>query len=273
MNTQKAFTLIELLVVIAIIALLLAILGPTYRVVKEQASGAVCLADLGGIAKAWNIYPDDNDQKIVGGTISLTPEATWPSGIPAGPWVCTPQTEDGVSMHSGSTIEEKLIGIRRGTLYPYIEADDVYHCPGDRRFKDPPVEPGWGGVGGWRSYSITGGMFGVNPTGDWWIIPYKKYSDIKSPGDSYFIVEEMDGRGYNMGSWVIDPTGDQWVDPIAIWHNEKSTLGFADGHAEMHDWLDDTTLEMAENQTFYQYAHDSEDLRYMQRHYAYEKLQ
>lgn len=64
MKNEKAFTLIELLVVIAIIALLLAIIIPALKTVKLQATGAVCVANLGGIAKAWYLYLDENDAKV-----------------------------------------------------------------------------------------------------------------------------------------------------------------------------------------------------------------
>lgn len=274
MRAVRAFTLIELLVVIAIIALLLAVLIPALQIAKRQAQGSVCLANLSSLSKSWYLYANDNDAQIVGGAISLDPLDTWSPGEPTYCWVCTPQTDSGDSRHDGSTVDEKLIGIRRGLLYPYVEADDAYHCPGDNRYKNAPVEPGWGGVGGYRSYSVAGGMFGVNPNGDtyWLIVPHKKLTEIKSPGDKYVFLEESDGRGYNMGSWVVFPTGDQWVDPLAIWHNDKSTLGYADGHAEKHIWVDEETIDMAENQTFYYYAPDSEDLKYMQRNYAYQRL-
>jgi prepilin-type N-terminal cleavage/methylation domain-containing protein/prepilin-type processing-associated H-X9-DG protein len=274
MNRDKAFTLIELLVVIAVIALLLAILVPALQVAKRQAEAVVCLANLNGLSKCWYLYANDNDAQIVGGGISLTPLDEWSPGEPMYCWVCEPQTESGQSRYSGSTVDEELIGIRRGLLFTYAEAYGVYHCPGDKRYKDAPLVDGWGGAGGYRSYSIAGGMFGVNPGGSdyWLIVPHKKLTEIKSPGDKYVFVEEMDGRGYNMGSWVVYPTGDQWVDPLAIWHNEKSTLGFADGHAEKHIWRDQETIDMAENQTFYAYAPNSEDLWYMQTNYAYWKL-
>jgi prepilin-type processing-associated H-X9-DG protein len=43
----------------------------------------------------------------------------------------------------------------------------------------------------------------------------------------------------------MDLTTPYWVDPFAIWHNDRSTFGFADGHAEKHKWLEESTLELA----------------------------
>ncbi|MCX5637019.1 MAG: prepilin-type N-terminal cleavage/methylation domain-containing protein, partial [Planctomycetota bacterium] len=268
MRDRSAFTLIELLVVIAIIALLLSIIMPALSVAKQQATGAVCLANMSGLSKAWCIYADENKDRMIGGTTSLNPTDSWGGGYLAYSWVCSPQTQTGQSKSDGSTVEEEMIGVRKGLLYPYVGADDTYHCPGDRRYTKPPAYPGYGGVGGYRSYSIAGGMNGVSPAGDWNIVPHTMRSRIKSPGDKYVFIEEMDGRGYNMGSWVIWPkeiNNEQWIDPISIWHNEKSNLGFADGHAEKHNWRDKITVEMAKSQIFYVSAPGSEDLRYMQR--------
>ena len=67
MGKKRAFTLIELLVVIAIIALLMAILMPSLRRVKEQARTIGCLSNL----KQWNyvcaMYTEQNNGKFWSG--------------------------------------------------------------------------------------------------------------------------------------------------------------------------------------------------------------
>ena len=61
MKDKRGFTLIELLVVIAIIAVLMGILMPALRRVKEQARGSVCQSNLRQYGLAGRMYSDDND--------------------------------------------------------------------------------------------------------------------------------------------------------------------------------------------------------------------
>ncbi|MCK5001149.1 MAG: type II secretion system protein [Anaerohalosphaera sp.] len=275
---KKAFTLIELLVVISIIAMLLAILMPALGIVKKKAQAAVCLSNLGQMSKAWYMYSAENSGKIVGGTTSVDPYQQVSPAWNASSWACNPQSENGAGVTAtNSSIDEKINGIKRGLLYPYLENPKVYHCRGDQRYKTAP-KAGGTGEGGYRSYSIAGAMFGVDldkrSQSSWGIVPCTRQSQVKQPSSKYIFVEEMDGRGANMGSWVIRPVAKQWVDPIAIWHVDSSTLGFADGHADLRKWKDKSTITMAEKQTFYATppANEGEDLEFMQDGYAFISL-
>jgi prepilin-type N-terminal cleavage/methylation domain-containing protein/prepilin-type processing-associated H-X9-DG protein len=63
-HVQRGFTLIELLVVIAIIALLLAVLMPAMRKIKEIARETVCRSNLKNVGLAVLMYIDDFERKI-----------------------------------------------------------------------------------------------------------------------------------------------------------------------------------------------------------------
>ena len=71
MKNRRAFTLIELLVVIAIIAILLSVIVPALKRVKEQGKRAVCLNNLRQMMLAWNLYAENNGSRIVSGNTSL----------------------------------------------------------------------------------------------------------------------------------------------------------------------------------------------------------
>jgi len=239
---SQAFTLIELLVVISIIALLLAILLPSLRQARMQAYNVVCLANLRTLWIAWVAYTDDNNNDLV------------PGHTGRDQWINNPVPE------INDTIEAEKAGIRKGLLFSYVQDVDAYRCPLDKR----PKRDG----NGFRSYSITGAMNGEG--GDY---VFGKLTEIK-PLNKYFVfVEEPDPRGYNMGSWLINPySSDRWIDPLSIWHQESGSLCFADGHSEVHKWVDRSTIDMSRAQVFYYwlYSDDSgDDLRYMQEHYCY----
>ncbi|UCG58254.1 MAG: type II secretion system protein [Phycisphaerales bacterium] len=258
---RRGFTLIELLVVIAIIAVLMAILMPSLRLARDQGRFINCVNNLRSLSLAWFMYQDDNDNKLVDGHVPRSASFKDKSQFPDAFWVEPPQDEATTYMgDSNPTVEHEWWGIKRGALYRYVKEIDVYRCPSDQRKRNPLQAT-------WRSYAIAGGMNGEEKYPGWTGRAIKWYSEIRNPATKYVFVEESDNRGWNMGSWVLDPVGGRWIDPLAIWHNKRSCLGFADGHAEKHRWLDERTIEMSENQSFNENHPGSLDLRYMLNHY------
>ena len=267
---KRAFTLVELLVVIAIIALLMALLMPALRLAKDQAAGLLCVHNLKVLSMAWFTYTVDNEGKLPGGHCVGNANFNNKSMFPDGFWVEPPQNATGGYTGGSPTLDDKLRGIRKGQLYYYVKDVDVYHCPFDPRIDMPGQEA-------FRSYSCAGGMNGERAyTGSGKTRPDRVaevYDEIKSPALKYVFVEEGERRGWNIGSWIMNKTGDCWIDPLAPWHNERSTLGFADGHSEKIRWQDERTIEMNWNQNFNECHAGSPDLYYMQRGYVAGKNQ
>ena len=142
--------------------------------------------------------------------------------------MATPVSAPGSTAVQG-TWDEQRNGVRQGLLFPYVGKEvNVFRCPADTRRPTSSLPFAF------RTFSIVGGA-----NGETWS-DYTKitlYTEIKNPSMKYVFVEEADTRGGNIGSWQFNPKSKkQWVDPVSMWHNKKTTLGFADGHAEMHTW-------------------------------------
>jgi prepilin-type N-terminal cleavage/methylation domain-containing protein/prepilin-type processing-associated H-X9-DG protein len=251
---RTAFTLIELLVVIAVIAVLMSILLPSLNMARDQAQRIHCVSNTKNLVLAWLLYKDDWDGKLV------------PGHTDPGHWVARPTYE--------GSWDQKKEAIRDGLLYKYTETVDIYRCPADRRRESSPIPVAF------RTFSIVGGA-----NGETWG-SYEKatiYSEIKKPAQKYVFVEEMDTRGANIGSWQMDPdpVNPSWTDPVAMWHNNRTTLGFADGHAEMHAWenqyfIDWNRIAMDEPLQF-SFGHSvpsdaREDAEYMAKGFPYKAL-
>jgi prepilin-type N-terminal cleavage/methylation domain-containing protein len=259
---KEAFTLIELLVVIAVISLLMAILMPALRKARDQGRRVLCMSDVRTLLMGWYMYQGDNDGKLVNGNV---PASSNFASLPDGPfWVEPPQDIAGGYTGTDPTLEDELRGIERGALHLYTKTVDVYRCPADDRKRNPDRAT-------FRSYSIAGGMNGEE-VDNYTMRGITRYMEIRKPADRYVFVEEADPRKWNMGSWIIYPTGDNWCDPLTVWHGNRSCLGWADGRAEMHRWLDQRTMDMAriyaEEGDWSAEAPGSPDLEFMQRGYA-----
>ena len=271
---KKGFTLIELLVVIAIIALLLSIIIPATRKAKEMASGISCLANMRSIGQAFHMYQHENSGWLVTGAAWWTPQEFDPDDslmVRQRAWVCGPMDDNGDPVRlveDRPTIENEINGIKEGRLWEFIEDESAYHCPGDKRIVKEDI--------GWRSYSMVAGLgaqYYQYISSDQSV---HKMSQIKSPGEKYFLLEEVeklpDGSyWWSMGSWVLDLLNNNWYDPIADWHNEGCNLAYADGHVEKYKWKDQRTIDWiegtAEKSPSPAEHAGSADLEYMLSHY------
>lgn len=238
MRAKKGFTLIELLVVIAIIALLLSIVVPSLRMAKRKAAMAACLTHVRQISTAWFMYKEDAKDRIPGSD---------PGQQYA--WVRHPidfngATPSAVAAVPVMTDEDEIRGIEAGGLYPYLKSSAVFRCPMDMR------KSLFDGSNIYRSFSMPQ-CLNYRPDQDN-LAQIKQYSQIRSPGTKFMLIEEAEIRNYNYGAWSFGApeytSGGAllWWDPLAVTHGDSSTIGFCDGHAENHKWVDPFTKERAD---------------------------
>ncbi|MBE0534327.1 MAG: prepilin-type N-terminal cleavage/methylation domain-containing protein [Phycisphaerae bacterium] len=254
---RKGFTLIELLVVIAIIGLLLAIIIPALGAVKEYASVANCLSSQKNLATAFIMYTSDNDDKFCSGYVFQDANRRNPLS-----WVIAPIAYDAAGgwIYVGNgdagggqlNLDARLNGIREGALYPYLEATDMFHCPGDRRLVKG-ASANWGPNIPARYYQIyrSYGMpdfYAVHDSVDGVRNKAKTLSSIRSGGQRILFVEDQyDSNYFNSDAWSYIPYDRAFWDPLGNYHNKSCTFSFIDGHAELYKWRDKRSIEFMSN--------------------------
>ena len=248
-GAARAFTLIELLVVIAIIAILASMLLPALSQAKSKAQGIQCLSNLKQLQLGWLLYADDHEGNLVFNALNPTLSG-WVKGI---------LSFD--ANNPDNTNRLYLTDPRHAKLSPYTAAAaGVYKCPADRSM----ARFGARSLPRVRSLSMSQAM---NSSDDWLNgshgKPYypsgarfrifRKTTDLDAMGPSrafVFIDESPDSINYGDFAVIYRDASElaktRIVDMPASLHNGAGGLSFADGHAEIHRWVDGRTKPRAQ---------------------------
>jgi prepilin-type N-terminal cleavage/methylation domain-containing protein/prepilin-type processing-associated H-X9-DG protein len=261
----KAFTLIELLVVIAIIAILAGMLLPALAKAKTKSQGIFCMNNGSQMMKAIHLYTGDFNEW-------LPPNPDDGNTIPGHNW-CPGQAGRG----GGEEFNTDILKDRKYSLLaPYLGFTAVpFKCPADKRTgKYQGTNSALRGttVPAARTFSMSQAV-GTNPdinqsrapvNGPWldgqhnhiantrWYC-FGKMTDFNQPGPANtFILVDEDDRSLNDGGFATmgpPPLSSNWasypevmIDWPGYYHNRACGFAFADGHSEIHKWVDARTL-------------------------------
>jgi prepilin-type processing-associated H-X9-DG protein len=245
MRKKTGLTRIDVAVALACIALALGQAAVINAGGRERSKRELCLANLRMLTAAWQMYADNNGDKIINGDAEEygawgEPPCTGPSG-PAytsggthyreKPWVmrdwgfppCWP---------AGTVfgLAEKREQIRKGALFPYVKDLNIYQCP-----------LALAGIA--RSYSMVDAM-NCNVSADVGpgAILIKSRQQIINPAERFVFLDCGGAGGYTMGGFTCYISQEKWWDLPPVSHDNGAAFSFADGHSAFRKWKSQGTI-------------------------------
>lgn len=231
------FALPDLLVVVAVCALLAMLPLHAFSSGNAGAKAAGCLAGLKRLQYAWDCYAADNQ----GWLATALPDRL------ADAWV--DDTGEASAGQPPPYLDPNIYrDPKRAKFAPYLPDAQIYHCPADystARYRNT----NWMRI---RSRSMNQ-AFG---TGGIWLSPgnevtkryrtYMRLGDLgePSPGSLFVLIDEHPASindGAFANAMFEQPAATRIIDYPASYHDGGGGLSFADGHAEIHHWVDRRT--------------------------------
>lgn len=248
---EMGFTLIELLVVIAIIAILAAMLLPALNRAKQKATGVSCLTNNKQLITAWLMYSDDHGGTLVanrqkGEIANAANPDSWVYGV--------------MGYGSGDIDSTNELWLTTSLLAPYSNRSrGIYKCPAD------PSYIIIGGVQYPRVRSMSMNHQLGNPN------KILKLSEIINPTPTMnFVFLDEHPDSINDGYFKTDSAvnrASKWTDLPGSMHGGACGFSFADGHSEIHKWLEGDTKKRIERIDFPGMdSPGSRDIAWLQQH-------
>ena len=236
MTKGRGFTLIELLVVIAILGILAALLFPVLNSAKQRGQAVRCLNNVRQLHLGWLMYANDHNDRLA--CCAAGPGAGSTLENPG--WVAGEMELDcdsGDKLASISTV--MLVGpayVPFGSIGGYVKNPAVYRCPADKStvtFTNGPLP---------RVRSVSMNVFmGGKPGTRFRHFGRMQEIVTPSPSEAWVFIDEREDS-INDGLFAVDAAARYAIiDYPGGYHNNAACLSFADGHVDMHRWLERTT--------------------------------
>jgi type II secretory pathway pseudopilin PulG len=244
---RDGFALIELLVILAILAMFSGMLMPVVSRAKADRTTIGCENNGRQLMLAMHLYAADFSELLPPNEDNNNQFNGWVAGD--------------MTVANQATNTVFLTDPRYAKLAKYTAPDPMlYRCPADTstvqiagkehaRVRSVSMNQAVGTVrdgkspvdGPWLNEGTYANNNKVGP-----YCTYGKLASMVHPSpDKLWVFTDEDPGGINDGAFAFtmhaNPAGAEWIDWPAIYHRMGCGLAFADGHAEIHHWLDART--------------------------------
>ena len=242
-RVSRGFSLVELLVVVGIITLLAGILLPAVNKARESAKRIQCMSNVRQLTVAWLTYANDNKGHICTSEIQGVSGLDENQVLNVNHWLynyddnMTKPIDVKVTFPGVKTPPNVFwswaggggkVSVKRGVLWPYVQALGVYICPDDSIGRAP-------------GYTISGLLAGNVG------IPKTMYTlnEIRRPESTFVFIEAWGVSGIIVSCFKTPIYPQSLLTDIpGQFHKganssvEGTTISFADGHAQFWAYSD-----------------------------------